>query len=826
MSTGASRSVLDGLEVLDLTRGMAGALTTMLLADNGARVTRVEAPGDDPLEAWAGARVWARGKRRTQFDLHDAQDLADVQALAARADVVVQTFRPGVAERYGLDHGTTAAANPATITCAITGYGRANRHEQRPAYDALVAARTGLQWENRSWMGGAIDHIHGIEPPAPDLELPAGMAPGAPRSGPIFTYTAWPSLCAAYLATTGISAALHVRLTTGRGQLVETSLLQAAMTLTMGKWQRVEKPLATGYRMWITDSRAPKGHFRCADDRWVHHWVPNPMFVLSSADGDHLASRRGITNVRNDPDRVGNDPENIVVLAHYYPEMAAATARFPSAAWEQVATEYGVPLRQVRSPEEGLGDRALFDEGVVVDLDDAELGPLRQVGIVYRLSETPGRVQGPAAAPGAHTAEVRAELGHDTAPRGRAVGAGASEAVSDAPAHPLAGVVVLDLGFAVAGPFGTQILADLGATVIKVNARRDPWWHCTHIAMGANRGKRSIGIDLKSKAGMATLHRLVHQADVVHMNIRASAALRLGVDEASMRAVNPDIIYCHTRGFEDGPRSNSPANDQTGNALAGTEYEDGGCADGGAPFWSLTSMGDTGNGFLSAIGVIQALYHRAKTGVAQRVDTSILNAAMLATSYAATTADGVGLPRPRLDAMQTGISAGYAIYATADAWLCLAVLTDEHWRRLYSVLPALGLDERFATAAGRAAADRALREGLATELATRPAAHWFAALDTVGVPCEISAERFAEEFFDDPAMRAAGRTVTYDHPELGRFEHSGLAIDFSETPAVVWGPPPLVGQHSRELLAEFGFATVEIDDLVAGDAVFENLSVV
>ena len=810
-------SVLEGIEVLDLSHGMAGAITTMLLADHGARVTCVDRPGIDPYETWPGSRVWARSKRRALLDLHDPTDLSVVQSLAARADIVVQSFRPGAAARHGLDHAAISAGNPRVITCAVTGYGHGNRHEDRPGYDALVAARTGLQWENRSWMGGAIDHIHGIDPPAPDLELPDGMAPGSPRSGPIFTYTPWPSLCAAYLATTGINAALLARLSTGRGQLVETSLLQAAMTLTMGKWQRVETPLATGYRMWITDARAPKGHFRCADDRWVHHWVPNPMFVLSSADGATLESRRGITNVRNDPDRVGNDPENIVVLAHYQPEMAAAMARFPSTEWVRVAREYGVPLQQVRTPEEALADPALLAEGVVVDLADDEHGLLRQVGLVYRLDKTPGRIRAGAAIPGAHTADVRAEA---AVPRAAPQAGPPSRPL----AHPLAGVVVLDLGFAVAGPFGTQLLADLGATVIKVNATRDPWWHCTHIAMGANRGKRSIGIDLKTEAGMAVLHRLVRQADVVHMNIRYKAALRLGVDEASLRAVNADIIYCHTRGFEDGPRSDSPANDQTGNALAGTEYEDGGCGDGGAPFWSLTSMGDTGNGFLSAIGVVQALYHRARTGVAQRVDTSILNASMLTTSYAATRPDGTGLERPHLDAMQTGITATYAIYPTADRWLCIAVLTEDHWLAFAGAL-GLGGDPRFAHASARAANDLVLRDAIATRMRERAAHDWFETLDHAGVPCEISSEHFAEEFFDDPAMRALGRTVVYDHPELGRFEHAGLAIDFSDTPGIVWGPPPLVGQHSREVLADFGFTNAETDALLAHGAVFGTRSV-
>ena len=193
---------------------------------------------------------------------------------------------------------------------------------------------------------------------------------------------------------------------------------------------------------------------------------------------------------------------------------------------------------------------------------------------------------------------------------------------------------MLDLGFAVAGPFGTQVLADLGADVIKVNGFRDPWWHAMHIAYGCNRNKRSIGIDLKTADGQAVLHRLLVRADVVHSNMRADALRRLHLDEASVREVNPQIIYCHTRGFEKGPRSDSPGNDQTGLSLAGVTYEDGATRQGGTPFWSLTSLGDTGNGFLSAMGVIQALYHRARTGEAQAVDTSILNAGLLLASMA------------------------------------------------------------------------------------------------------------------------------------------------------------------------------------------------
>ena len=133
--------------------------------------------------------------------------------------------------------------------------------------------------------------MHGEPPYLEDLEIPDGMAPGSPRSGPIFTYTPWLSMSAAFMATTGISGALYARLLTGRGQHVETSLLQAAFSSTASKWMRVEHPHATGLRSWVYDQRATKGMFECSDGRWVQQWVPNPAFVLASADGDTLEFR-------------------------------------------------------------------------------------------------------------------------------------------------------------------------------------------------------------------------------------------------------------------------------------------------------------------------------------------------------------------------------------------------------------------------------------------------------------------------------------------------------------------------------------------------------
>jgi crotonobetainyl-CoA:carnitine CoA-transferase CaiB-like acyl-CoA transferase len=398
--------------------------------------------------------------------------------------------------------------------------------------------------------------------------------------------------------------------------------------------------------------------------------------------------------------------------------LVAAVARFDSEDWVGVGREGGVPLQPVRTPEEALMDPALVAESAVVDVEHPEHGLLRQVGILYGLSCTPGRVQGPVPMVGEHTDQMRAEV--ERAPD--AVSADAPEAGSRNGAGPLDGVTVLDLGFAVAGPFGTQVLADLGAQ-------------------------------------------------------------------------------------------------------AGVTYEDGGCRDGGKPFWSLTSLGDTGNGFLSAIGVIQALYHRKRTGEPQTVDTSILNAGLLVASMASVRADGEALPRPHLDRMQLGLHPLYRLYESADGWICIAALGENHWVGLTAALgqTPLAEDPRFADAATRTDHADELAALLEPIFRQRSGGDLFDSLDGQGVPCEIADGEFASHIFDDPEMLARGHAVEQQHPKLGRFNHFGSTISFSDTPGRIWGPPPIVGQHTRDIMRAHGYETGEIEKLLVGEAVFEDL---
>ena len=227
--------VLAGVTVLDLSWGMAGPVATMLLADHGARVTRIEPPGGDPFGTFSGSAVWARGKRSASLDLTEQSQRDVFLELASRADVVVESFAPGTAQRLGIDYETLSAGNERLVYCSITGYGADGQHANRPGYDMLVAARTGQQWEHRGVVGGTIERLAGGEGIMPGLEPPDEESwVGPPRDGPLASGVPWASMATAYLATLAISAALRERELSGRGQKVSTSHLQGVLATTIG----------------------------------------------------------------------------------------------------------------------------------------------------------------------------------------------------------------------------------------------------------------------------------------------------------------------------------------------------------------------------------------------------------------------------------------------------------------------------------------------------------------------------------------------------------------------------------------------------------------
>jgi crotonobetainyl-CoA:carnitine CoA-transferase CaiB-like acyl-CoA transferase len=801
---------LQGLKVLDLSWGISGPMAGMMLADQGADVVKIEPPGGDPFRendrTRLGYRTWQRGKRSAIFDLKNPADLETFLTLATHADVLIESFSPGTTQRLGIDYETLAARNPRLIYGSVTAWGSDTSHADRPGYDLLVAARSGLNWEHRSWPETGNIHMSGGDDPLEGFEAPWDWLQGPPREGPMTTAMPAPSMGAFYALTCGIEAALVARETTGRGQHVETSLFQGACAAALMAWQRAENPGAEDFNTWINCSRTPKGHFECKDGRWIHAWVPNPRFIIEASEGDEIEHNPDLS-VMNDPNRFGSGVDEAWVIGHYQPILMERMAKFGCDDWLSAAAAADVPMQEARSPEAALADPIMLADGCVREIDDPELGPIRQVGRVLEMEKTQGTLGGPAPAAGQHTAEIRAEA---EAIKARPAPSGGNGTL----AAPLAGIRVLDLGLAIAGPFGCQVLADLGADVIKINAFYDTYWHKNHIAYTSNRGKRSVCLNLKEPEAMAVLHDLVRSADVVQHNMRYDAAVRLGVDYDSLKAIKPDLIYCHTRGHERGPREKLPGNDQTGACLAGVQYEDGGMADGGKPLWSLTSFGDTGNGFLSAMAIMQALYHRAKTGEGQFVSSAIVYAQLLNVSHVLARPDGTGFDRPRLDADQRGMAALDSLYETADGWLALVVATEAQWQALKRVMDNPALDDAaFADAKSRLDSDKPLRAALQAQFLTRPGAEWFSLLDAAGVPVEISDPTFGQRLHDMEEFRRRNWTVGYRHELVGMFEQMGLAFDFSDTPAIVQRPPLVVGECTREVLRELGYSDTRIDAL-------------
>jgi crotonobetainyl-CoA:carnitine CoA-transferase CaiB-like acyl-CoA transferase len=801
--------VVSGLEVLDLTSGIGGPIAAMLLADHGARVTKIEAPGGDPLRCLSGSQVWHRGKRSAILDLRDSSDQERLRKLASKADVLIEGFAPEKASELGITYEAMKDLNPRLIHCSITPYGDTKRHAHRSGYEALVAARTGHQWEARGFPGGTIARLAGIECEVPDIEIPADCWVGAPRVGPVFSGVPWVNLAVAYQALLAISAALYVRGRTGRGQQVSTSMLQGVLATTQFPWQRAENADARGFQSWIIDQRAPKGVFRCADGRWIHQWVPLPDFLLSPSKGTTLVRTLETVGPRQATNRIGTESSELVLLHLYQSDMIEAVAKFPSQDWVSLGAEVGVPLQPIRSPEEALHDPLLLADGCVIEVDDPDRGPIRQVGRVYSLSRCPSDHPSPAVPLGAHTDEVRHEADSVDLSLGRSGGERLPDRIDPSP--PLAGIRVLDLGLAVAGPWGTMMLADLGAEVIKVNQIHDGFWMSTHIAMSCNRGKQSISMNLKDPRALEILNTLVASVDVVHHNMRYDASERLGVDYETLRKINPTLVYCHSRGFESGPRAHLPGNDQTGAALAGPDWLDGGLDDDGTPYWPTVSLGDTGNGFLSAIATVQALWHRARTGEGQFVDTSIIYAHLLNASMAWDTRDGLeDLPRPSLDAMQLGWSPWYRLYETHEGWLCIAAVDQVQREAVFNVL---GLGE---LPRGEIPFDH-----LAPAFAARSAREWVKVFDAAGVPAEVSDPEFVMGLFDDPEMIAKGWVTSYQHPVVGKLDQLGLLFDFSETPGVIQGPPLVPGQDTRSILQSLGLENGSIEELIRDRVVSE-----
>jgi crotonobetainyl-CoA:carnitine CoA-transferase CaiB-like acyl-CoA transferase len=404
------------------------------------------------------------------------------------------------------------------------------------------------------------------------------------------------------------------------------------------------------------------------------------------------------------------------------------------------------------------------------------------------------------------------------------------------PPQPLSGVRILDLSRVLAGPWCTQTLADLGADVIKVErpmrngsggddtrgwgppflkARDGEDTAEAAYYLGTNRNKRSITVDIARPEGQALIRRLAAQCDVFIENFKVGDMARYGLDAAALRALYPRLVYCSITGFgQTGPYAERAGYDYAIQGIGGLMSVTGERDDlpGGGPQKVGVAVADLFTGMYASVAILAALRHRDATGQGQAVDMALLDTqvAMLANLGANFLATGAA-PRRAGNAHQNIVP--YQVFETSDGHMILAVGNDSQFAKFCEVAGQQGLaaDPRFARNADRVRHRAVLVPLLEEIVRARPKQQWLSALEAAKVPC--GAINDLAEVFADPQVQARGMTVPMPHPLADTLRVVASPMKLSGTPVQYRRAPPLLGEHTDEVLAELGWSDAERAEL-------------
>ena len=774
---------LDGINLVEFDSNLGAAYAAMLLAEQGARTIRVEAPGGARERKQGHFHALNRSKRALFFDFQSAGERSGMERLVRWADIAVFGWTGARMRELRLDYVALSRINPHLVVLHVPPLGNRGPLADFDASDELASALGGIYGSQWALSGNPVA-----------LHFPAA------------------SYAAGVLGATATVAALFARERArngqlegqANGQLVEVSLLAGAFSLQTGGIMRHEK--MTRLYEGPLDPLGPipcYRLFRAADGEYFFVACGNITFWNKLA----LAIER--PELVSDP-RFENAPWGVPsqhrqALKDLLQEIFATR---PREEWLRILRENDIPCAPVLSRTDFINHPQVDALGMRRAIDDPTLGATVQPGIAVTLELTPGEIAGPAPAVNhSRTGDPQVEqwLAESPSRPRHAVPRDGRFAKG-----PLTGLLVLDFCSYIAGSYGPMILGQMGADVIKIESLEgDAFRHFGFGFLGWNQGKQALSLDLAAPEGCETIHELVRHADIVVENLRPGRMRRFGLDYQSLSAINPRLIYMSVNGFGNrGPEHNQPGFDPLLQARSGLMAAEGGHQQ--PPLYLTCAICDYGAAMLSAFGCVLALRARERLGRGQLCETSLLQSAMAFQAGEFIFYDG----RPDLEngrPESRGRSPLCRAYQCRDgAWLFVHAAEPPQWEALRRVckLPA---DATF-EAAAREPEDSPVAQAIAAAFAAIDRADALESLNAAGVPA-LSTHRTAD-LFGDPQVNANELLTELHHSQWGGVVQTGTLAKFSAMAGKVEHAAPLLGEHTDEVLARhLGYDRERIADL-------------